>query len=80
MLALVKNCGMSDAQRDNEWGAQKRLFAATKEMRDALKMAEECSDVLRTEFSNAAQAFDAFVHDELPSEDLWDEKISEARQ
>lgn len=67
--------GMSDEQRDAEWALQKRLREALGELRGAIDAVNDGSVVVNVSLN----AFLAFVHDEMPDEANWDEKISEAR-
>ena len=75
MLALVKNHGMTDEQRNNEWGCQKRLQAAIIEMQQALEMVNDASAVETVKMSE----WQDFLHDSVPDFGQWDEKISAAR-
>jgi hypothetical protein len=75
MLAIVKNCGMSDDQRDNEYGCQKRLQAAIIEMTQALEMVNTDSAVQKVSIAE----WDCFIHDSLPDFFAWSEKIERAR-
>lgn len=75
MLALVKNCGMSDDQRDNEHGCMKRLQAAIIEMQQALEMVNTDSAVQKVSLAE----WECFIHDSLPDFGQWDEKLERAR-
>lgn len=67
--------GMSDGQRDEEFAAQKRLYAAVDELRRAITDVNDGSVIAHVSMA----AFEAFIHDEIPDEKTWDERISEAR-
>lgn len=79
MLSTIRRCadpGMSDDQLDREHRLQEALDRAVMLMRKTIYMINEGSSV---ETINA-DAFDDFVHDWLPVEANWDEKIAEARR
>ncbi len=68
--------GMSDDAMDAEYRAQKRLDEALDEFYAACANVNDSSSVVSIDMS----AVDAFIHDELPNEKRWDERISEARR
>lgn len=67
--------GLSDETRDNEYGCQERLAKAIYEMEQAIKMVNEES--VFGEIS--LNAWNCFLHDEIPDTRQWDEKIARAR-
>jgi len=68
--------GMSDDQLANERKAQSKLAAARQAMTDAILNVARSSSVMKVDYD----AWAAFMHDELPDFQDWDEKISEARR
>lgn len=75
MLARTRYSGMSDDQLANEEVAQNKLAHAINTMREAIRIVNYNSALVKIDLST----FDNLVHDEFPSEDLWDEKIADAR-
>jgi hypothetical protein len=79
MLATIRRCadpGMSDDQLDLEHRAQIALNTAVATMRKAIAQVNKDSTV---ETINP-DAFEDFVHDWLPQERAWDDRIAEARR
>jgi hypothetical protein len=76
MTALRKYTGMSDDQLANERMAREKLDAALQEMWRAIHAVNLGSSVVSID----TKAFAAFIHDEIPSSEGWDEKIAEARR
>lgn len=80
MLQTIERCagyqGMPDSQLVNELAAKEKLANAVEEMWRAIAAVNFGSSVV----SIRTDAFAAFIHDELPSESHWQEKIAEARQ
>ena len=68
--------GMSDEQREAEYLAQRYLARAVRMMTEAIDIVNDASAVTKID----AKAWEVFVHDEMPTERDWDEKISEARR
>ena len=68
--------GMSDAQLAWEVGMQFRVQAACKNLMAVLEQLKTGSQLVKID----TQAFENFIHDELPSDTVWDEKISAARR
>lgn len=67
--------GMSDEDLARERGAQGRFFRALHEMTAAIREVNDNCTSVQINF----EAWEAFVHDELPTERFWEEKISAAR-
>lgn len=67
--------GLSDEARDNEYGCQERLAKAIYEMEQAIKTVNEESVFEKISLN----AWNDFLHDEIPDTRQWDEKISGAR-
>ena len=80
MLDTITRCagyqGMSDDGLADEKRAQEEIFCAMRIMRKAIRLVNHSSSLVKIDLD----AWDAFVHDELPSEKSWDEKIAEARR
>ncbi len=67
---------MSDDQLTNERMAREKLDAAVQEMWRAIHAVNVGSAVV----SISTDEFADFIHDALPTEKFWDEKIAEARR
>jgi hypothetical protein len=78
MIETIKRAiyGMSDDQLDAEHRAQKRLYAAEKELIEAALSVNYISQVQTIDVDRLEDA----LGDELPCESAWDEKISAARR
>ena len=68
--------GMSDEQLANERDAQRSLREAIEAMSAAIAKINWQSSVEHVD----STAWANFIHDELPLEKTWDEKISNARR
>lgn len=68
--------GMSDAQLEREHEVSARLWKAMCEMALAIDAVNTLSAVVQID----PQAFQDFVHDEVPSRLSWLEKINAARR
>lgn len=75
ILRLKDYMGISDDQLANERVAQEKLNSAVQEMWRAIHAVNVGSSVV----SINVDAFADFIHDELPTEKFWDEKVREAR-
>lgn len=73
--AATKERGMSDLDQDIEWEAQRRFFAAVREMDAVLPIINGFSSLVSIDVA----AWDAFKSDELPTREEWDRKIAAAR-
>ncbi len=71
----TRYAGMSDDQLANERAAQEKLASAVEQMWRAIHAVNIGSAIVKIDVN----AFSDFIHDELPSEIYWSEKISEAR-
>lgn len=67
--------GISDEQELEELRAQRRLFTAIAELRNAIEDVNASSAVVEIEPS----AFEDFLNDECPSAEYWAERLSQAR-
>lgn len=68
--------GLSDSQLDLEHRLQKRLFAALDELCKSVLEINTYSECVKIENG----AVEDFIHDYMPEESAWDEKISIARR
>lgn len=73
--AAYATLGMSDDQAADEARAMEEIFCAMRIMRKAIRLVNHTSVVTKI----SLQAWDDFVHDEMPSEAGWKERIAEAR-
>lgn len=73
---LGQGAGFSDDDLAAEYTAQKLVRKAVEDFKAAIEAANELSALTQIR----ANAFNDFVHDEITPENIWDERISDARR
>lgn len=79
MLGTIERCagyrGMSDDQLANELAAKEKLANAVEDMWRAISAVNHGSSCVKID----TNAFADFIHDELPTETYWQERIRDSR-